>query len=547
MSGCVQIVECVPNFSEGRSKEVIDAIAEALICTQGCHLLDVDPGPSTNRTVYTFVGSPSAVVEGALNMARVAAKLIDMRGHHGEHPRMGALDVCPFIPVNNTTMEDCVGCAKEFGSRLAQELGVPVYLYANAACEDKRKILSSIRDGEYEKMPQKLANPDWYPDYGTNDFIPTWGATATGARKFLIAFNVNLLGTKEQAHRIALNVREQGRDPSQRGTLKSVQGIGWWLDEANLAQVSLNLLDMDVTPLHQAFEECKKFAEELNVAVCGSQIVGLVPRKAILEAADFYIQKENLFILEEDQKIRLVIDKLGLSSLSLFKPNERIVEYMIAEDSSLSAPLANMSLKSFIKSVGSRTPAPGGGSVAAAVGAMGAALTSMVGWLSFGNKKFEHLDAEMRRLIPPLNNVMQSLVPLIDADTNAFNGYMAAIKMPKSTEEETKRREECMQLAIQAAISVPMQVARCVSNIWEPLKELAKCGNIQCVSDLQVGARALEVGVWGAYYNVMVNIPNVTDEGIKAKAKEDIDQFLKLAREGAAEVLSIADGRASSD
>ncbi|XP_022080075.1 formimidoyltransferase-cyclodeaminase-like [Acanthaster planci] len=544
MNKFAKVVECVPNFSEGRSKEVIDAIAHALIHTEGCHLLDVDPSPSTNRTVYTFVGSPDVVIEGALNMARVAARLIDMRHHHGEHPRMGALDVCPFIPVNNTTIEECVKCAKEFGQRLAQELSVPVYLYGAAASEEKRKLLSDIREGEYEKLDTKLANPDWLPDFGSAEFVPSWGATATGARKFLIAYNVNLLGTKEQAHRIGLNVREQGRGPDKPGRLKSVQGIGWWLAEANLAQVSLNLLDFEVTPLHQAFEECVKDAEELNLAVCGSQIVGLVPLQAMLDAAEYYIKKDNLFILEEDQKIRLVINKLGLSSLSLFKPNERIIEYMIREDEAIDAPLANMSLKSFIKSVGSRTPAPGGGSVSAAIGALGAALASMVGWMTYGNRKFEQLDATMRRLIPQMNDVMQSLIPLVDADAAAFNGFMMANKLPKNTEEEKKIHDDCTQAAIRTAISVPMQVAKCITGVWEPLKEMAKHGNTQCVSDLQVGAKALEVGVLGAYYNIMINIPNVEDAGFKAKAKEDVEGFLKLAREGAAEVLKIVDERA---
>ncbi|XP_038076531.1 formimidoyltransferase-cyclodeaminase-like [Patiria miniata] len=544
MNTSAKIVECVPNFSEGRSKEIVDAIAHALIHTEGCHLLDVDPSPSTNRTVFSFVGSPDAVVEGALNMARVAARLIDMRHHHGEHPRMGALDVCPFIPVCNVTMEECVQCAKEFGQQLSQELSIPVYLYAEAATEEKRKLLSSIRAGEYEKLATKLADPDWLPDFGAAEFVPSWGATATGARKFLIAYNVNLLGTKEQAHRIALNIREQGRGKGQPGRLKSVQGIGWWLAEANLAQVSLNLLDFEVSTMHQVFEECVKDAEELNLAVCGSQIVGLVPLQAMLDAADYYIMKENLFILDEDQKIRLVIQKLGLSSLSLFKPNERIIEYMVREDDSIDAPLANMSLKSFIKSVGARTPAPGGGSVAAAVGALGAALASMVGWMTYGNKKFEKLDATMRRLIPQMNDVMQSLIPLVDADAAAFNGFMTASKLPKTTEEEKKVHDECAQAAIRTAISVPMQVAKSINDIWEPLKELARHGNVQCVSDLQVGARALELGVWGAYYNIMINIPNVEEESYKEKAREDIETVLKLAKEGAADVLKIVDERA---
>ncbi|XP_002733116.2 formimidoyltransferase-cyclodeaminase-like [Saccoglossus kowalevskii] len=321
-----RIIECVPNFSEGQNKDVIEAIANAIGSTEGVSLLDVDPGISTNRTVYTFVGTPDTVVEGALNGARVAYQLIDMTRHTGEHPRMGALDVCPFVPVRGVSMEDCVACAKEFGERLAGELGVPVYLYAEAATEEHRLTLPQIRSGEYEGFSDKLLKPEWKPDFGPADFVPTWGATATGARKFLIAYNVNLLSTKEQAHRIALNIREQGRGPEEPGKLKCVQAIGWYLEEANMAQLSSNLTDFEVTGMHTVFEEASEEASELNWAVCGSQIVGLVPLKAILMAADYYMKKENLFILEEDQKIRLVVDRLGLNSLGSFNPKERIIE-----------------------------------------------------------------------------------------------------------------------------------------------------------------------------------------------------------------------------
>src|SRR5687767_7402500 len=277
-----RIVECVPNFSEGRDRAVIDAIAGAIRATPGCTLLDVDPGQSTNRTVYTFVGEPEAVVEAALAAARQAHALIDMRRHHGEHPRMGALDVCPFVPVSGVTMEDCVACAREFGRRAAAELGIPVYLYEAAATEPHRTSLKQIRAGEYEGLPLKLLKPEWKPDFGPAELVPSWGATATGARFFLIAYNVNVLGTKEQAHRIALDVREQGRGPREPGTLPRVKAIGWWVEEYGMAQVSMNLDDYTVTPPHVAFAECARRARELKVAVAGSEIVGLVPLKAIL-------------------------------------------------------------------------------------------------------------------------------------------------------------------------------------------------------------------------------------------------------------------------
>ncbi|KAF6385058.1 hypothetical protein mRhiFer1_008882 [Rhinolophus ferrumequinum] len=302
-----RLVECVPNFSEGNNQEVIEAISQAVVRTPGCVLLDVDAGPSTNRTVYTFVGRPEDVVDGALNAARAAFRLIDMRRHKGEHPRMGALDVCPFIPVRGVSMDECVLCAQAFGQRLAEELGVPVYLYGEAAQMASRRTLPAIRAGEYEALPEKLKQAEWAPDFGPSSFVPSWGATATGARKFLIAFNINLLSTKEQAHRIALNLREQGRGADQPGRLKKVQGIGWYLDEKNLAQVSTNLLDFEVTALHTVYEETCREAKELNLPVVGSQLVGLVPLQAILDAANFYCEKENLFVLEEEQRIRLIL------------------------------------------------------------------------------------------------------------------------------------------------------------------------------------------------------------------------------------------------
>ncbi|XP_050418214.1 formimidoyltransferase-cyclodeaminase [Patella vulgata] len=540
-----RIIECVPNFSEGRNKEVIEAIASAIANTEGCSLLDVDPGISTNRTVYTFVGSPGAVIEGALNSARAAYHLIDMRLHQGEHPRMGAMDVCPFIPVQDTTMEDCVECAKEFCDRLANELGVPTYLYGDAAKENGefRHTLPQIRSGEYEGLIEKLRQPDWKPDGGPTDFVPSWGATAVGARKFLIAYNINLLATKEQAHRIALNVREQGRSKDQPGRLKKLQAIGWYMEEANLAQVSMNLTDHEVTPLHVAYEECYKDAEELNLAVVGSQIVGLVPLQAMLATANYFIQKENLFILEEDQKLRLVINRLGLNSVGAFSPKERIIEYMIHSDTD--GPLVSMEVKDFILTVGSRSPTPGGGSVAAMSAALGAALGAMVGFLTYGNKKFADLDTKMRQLIPPLYKGMKDLTPFIDADAAAFSEYMLAMKLPHSNEEETNERQKALQQGLSTAVKVPLCVARIVTSLWAPLKELSEIGNINCKSDLQVGVRNLETAVWGTYYNISTNLDEITDEEFKNKTKAEIDDALKTAQENCVAILKILDGRTS--
>ena len=341
-----KIVECVPNFSEGNNRETIDAIARAIEDTPGCTLLDVDPGKSTNRTVYTFVGDPDAVVQGALNSARIAKEKIDMRIHKGEHPRMGAMDVCPFIPVANVSMDECVEIANTFGRLAAEALDVPIFLYEAAAVQDYRRKLPQVRQGEYEGLAARLADERWKPDFGPTKFDPRWGATATGARSFLIAYNVNILGTSNQAHRIALNLREAGRGPDEPGRLKEVKGMGWFVDEYNMAQVTVNLNDYQVTPIHTLFEEVKTEAAALNVGVAGSEVVGLVPLASILMAAEYYMEKEGLFILDEDQKVRLAIERLGLNSVAPFDPREKIIEYCVAGEKN--EPLAGMSLRAFV-------------------------------------------------------------------------------------------------------------------------------------------------------------------------------------------------------
>ncbi|XP_030436353.1 formimidoyltransferase-cyclodeaminase isoform X2 [Gopherus evgoodei] len=483
-----KLVECVPNFSEGNNKEVIDAIGESISQTPGCVLLDVDAGPSTNRTVYTFVGSPDAVVEGALRAARVAFQFIDMGKHRGEHPRMGALDVCPFIPVRNVTMEECIRCANLFGQQLSVELGVPVYLYGEAARKESRKSLPAIRAGEYEALLEKLTKAEWAPDFGSASFVPRWGATVTGARTFLIAYNINLLCTKELAHRIALNIREQGRAKDQPGRLKKVQGMGWYLDEENIAQVSTNLLDFEITSLHTVYEEVCKDARELSLPVVGSQLVGLVPKKAMLDAAEYYIQKENLFILEEEQKIRLVVSRLGLDSLSPFNPQERIIEYLV-QSGQADGGLVSKSLHTLVRAVGARSAAPGGGSVSAAMSALD------------------------------------------------------AMKLPKNTPEEREKRTAAMQQGLKKAVGVPFSLAEKVNALWPMLKEMAQYGNLACKSDLQVAAKALEAGVFGAYFNVVTNLKDVTDEAFKKEMHGRVSSFLVEAQQSAALVLELLESR----
>lgn len=536
-----KIVECVPNISEGRDESIINACAEAVRSVDGVTLLDVDPGKSTNRTVFTFVGDPDSVVEAAFQFAKAAYELIDMSKHSGAHPRMGAVDVVPFVPVAGVSTNDCVQCAKRFGKRVGEELGVPIYLYEEASENPDRKALKQIRAGEYEGIKNKINKPEWKPDFGPQKFIAKSGATVTGARFFLIAYNVNILGTKEQAHKIALNIREQGRGPDEPGRLKAIKAIGWYVDEYNMAQVSINLDNYKITPPHVVYEECIKDATKMNLAAAGSELVGLIPLEAMLMAAEYYINKENLFILDEKQKIRLVVERLGLNSVSTFIPEKRIIEYMTSENNT--EPLASLKVRDFVELVGARTSAPGGGSVSALIASLGAALGAMMGWMSFGSKKFEHLDKDMRRLIPPLHENMKKLIPMIDADTDAFNDYMSAMKLPKTTGDEKKLRDDKMQEGLKKAINVPLTVMRISDTCWDSMIELAKLGNINSASDLAVGAKSLETGIWGAFQNVKINMPQIKDEKYKSAVLKEGEEILKRAERNCKEVVKLVGER----
>ncbi len=536
-----KLVECVPNFSEGRNPEIIEKIADAIRKTPGCNLLDVDPGKSTNRTVFTFVGSPEVVVDGAINAAKVARELIDMRQHTGEHPRMGAMDVCPFVPVANVTMEECVELANQFGKRMGEELGLPVYLYEHASNRSYRKRLPDVRQGEYEGFKEKIYKEGWEPDFGPREFIPEWGATAAGARFFLVAYNINVLGTSNQAHRIALDLREAGRGDNEPGLLKETKGIGWFVDEYNMAQISLNLTNYKVTAPHIAFEEAKRIAAELKVGIAGSELVGLIPLEAMILAADYFIEKENLFIYDEEQKIKLVIDRLGLNSVSQFDPKKRIIEYLLEDVKN--EPLASLSLRGFIEEVAARSSAPGGGSASAAIAAIGTGLGAMVAKLTYGVRKFEDVDAQMRQCITPLHNATQNLIPMIDADTNAFNDYMEAMRLPKNSDEEKNIRFEKMQDGLKKAIEVPLKTMKLGDYAWDAMLEVAKYGNIASKSDVEVGARALEMGIWGAYKNVLINLPGIKDEQFKNSIIEQAEAIRNRAIEKCNEVLKILSER----
>lgn len=538
-----KIVECVPNFSEGRNTQTIEAIADAIRKTPGCSLLDVDPGKSTNRTVYTFVGDPGAVVEGALASARVARECIDMQTHTGEHHRMGAMDVCPFIPVANVTMEECVEISKEFGRRAGEELGIPVYLYEESATREYRKKLPQIREGQYEAVKERIVMPEWKPDFGPAEFIPEWGATVTGARFFLIAYNVNLLSTPNQAHRIALNLREAGRGPDEPGKFKEVKGMGWYVADYNLAQVTVNLNNYLVTPPHILYEAVKEEAAALKIGVTGSEIVGVVPLDAILQAADYYIEKEGLFVLDEDQKVRLAVDRLGLNTVAPFDPKEKIIEYIIEEEPD--EPLASLSVRGFIEEVANRSSAPGGGSASAAIAAMGAGLGAMVAKLTLGVRKFEDLDARMRELVPPLHRASHALIPMIDADTNAFTDYVEALGLPRETDEEKAFRASQLQEGLKKAIEVPLGTMSLGDQAWDAMIEVAEYGNIASKSDVEVGARALEMGIWGAYKNVVINMGDITDETYKNETLAKAEALKTRAADMCKKVLDILDSRSA--
>jgi glutamate formiminotransferase / formiminotetrahydrofolate cyclodeaminase len=537
----MRIVECVPNFSEGRDRDVIDAIADAVRQSPGVKLLDVDPGESTNRTVVTFVGEPDDVVEAAFRAAAAAYERIDMRGHSGEHPRLGAVDVVPFIPVSGVTMEECVELSRRFGQRVGEELGVPVYLYEEAQDQQHRKAMRQIRSGEYEGLADRITQPEWKPDFGPAEFNARSGATVTGARFFLIAYNVNILGTKNQAHRLALNVREQGRGPDEPGRFEQVKGLGWELEEHGIAQVSMNLDNYKVSPMHAVYEAIKEDARELDVGVAGSEIVGLVPLEAILMAADYYMETENLFILDERQKVRLVTDRLGLSSIQPFRPEEKIIEYMVDGDSD--GPLIRQTVRGFVESVAARTAAPGGGSVSALMAALGAALGAMVGWLTYGRRKYDHLEDRMRAALPPLAEIQEELLRSVDADTDAFADFMTAMKLPKGTAEEKARRRAAMQEGLQHATLVPFRTMELADRAWDPILEVARYGQYSSHSDVEVGAKALEAGLFGSHRNVLINLVDIDDEEFRRDLTRRADQLLERGQRKLAELLEITAGR----
>jgi glutamate formiminotransferase/formiminotetrahydrofolate cyclodeaminase len=528
------IVECVPNFSEGRDRGVIEAIARSISEVKDVSLLDVDPGADTNRTVYTFIGPPDAVALAALAAAKTAFALIDMAKHAGAHPRMGALDVCPFVPVSGIDMDACVALSRKVGEALALELGVPVYLYEASASKPERKSLADIRSGEYEALPAKLATAEWTPDFGPASFVPRWGATVVGAREFLIAYNVDLnTRDKRLANEIAITIREagraardaagnllkdgEGRAVKKAGRLREVRAIGWYIDSYRCAQVSINILDYKTTPLHVVFETVKEEAEKLGLLVTGSEIVGLVPRDPIVAAGRHFLKKMGKSEGAcEAVLVETAIRSMGLDSVAAFEPSKKIVEYA----GRARAALASMSLADFVDEVSSESPAPGGGSVAALAGSLGAALAAMVANLTVGKKGHEVSWAELSTLAIDAQGIKADLMTAVDADTTAFNQIMEAMKLPKANDVQKAERETALQSAYIRAASVPLETASASVEALRLCAAVAERGNPASASDAGVGALMARAGLEGAILNVLINLSQVKDAPTASAMRE---------------------------
>ncbi len=523
----MKLVECVPNFSEGRDPVTLEALSAAIRGVEGVELLDVDPGKATHRSVFTIVGPPEAVAEAAFQAMTVAAERIDMRRHRGEHPRMGATDVVPFVPLLGTTMEDCITLAQQLGRRVGDELGIPVYLYENAATRPERRSLSDIRSGEYEKLEKKLADPAWKPDFGPPAFNARSGATAIGAREFLIAYNVNL-NTRDRrlAQEVAFTIREAGRAKRDAageilrhpdgtsikipGTLKAVKAVGWVIEEYARAQVSINLTDFRTTSLHDVFDECCRVAEKLGMRVTGSEIVGLVPLEPMLAAGRHYLRKQGRSVgVPEDAILACAIQSLGLRDVAPFEAADKIIEHRIRKTG---PALRRMPLTAFTEELSTDSPAPGGGSVASLCGALAAALAGMVGNLTHGRKGQEADWPAMERVAVSAQEMMSAFLLDIDRDTESFNAVLAAMRLPKTTPEETAARTAAIAAANQGATLVPLGVLRRSVQALDAAALAAKHGNPNCVSDAGVAALCALACAEGAFYNVRINLKGLGEE-----------------------------------
>ncbi|MFN8320571.1 MAG: glutamate formimidoyltransferase [Saprospiraceae bacterium] len=538
------IIECVPNFSEGKNKVVIDQICQAIAETEGVSLLNVDPGAATNRTVVTFTGHPDAVVEAAFRGIKKAAELIDMTKHKGEHPRMGATDVCPLIPISGITMEETAKYAEKLGERVGRELNIPVYLYEAAAKKPERQNLATIRAGEYEGFFQKITDPEWKPDFGPAVMNAQSGATVIGARDFLVAYNVNLNTVSERkANSVAFDVREAGRVMKkgetilrdekgealrEPGKLKCVKGIGWFIEEYGIAQVSMNLTNLQVTSLHEAFEACCESATRRGMRVTGSELVGLVPKNVMLEAGRYFLKKQGRSTgVSEKELIFIAVKSLGLDELTPFDPMERVIEYKMA--SANQNPLVQKTLTDFADTTASESPAPGGGSVSAYVGALGAALGTMVANLSAGKKGWEKQIGYFSDFADKGQAIKDKLLYLVDEDTRAFNAIITAVRMPKATDEEKQLRKNAMHEATRYAIQIPLEVMKTAFDAFELVDAMVKKGNVNSISDAGVGGLCLKTAIYGAYLNVKINCAGFDDENYVRTVNEEAENILEEA------------------
>ncbi len=543
----MKIVECVPNISEGRRKDVYDAVAAAAASVSDVTLLNVDPGGDTNRTVITFVGAPDAVLEAAFRLVKKGIELIDMTTHRGAHPRIGAVDVVPFIPVANVTMDECAELARKLGERVGRELDVPVYLYEHACSVPERRNLAEIREGEYEGFAKRVADPKWLPDFGPARFIARSGATVIGARKFLVAYNVNINTLdKRLANRVAFDVRERGRmkrDENDQpvvdangqpvwepGILKSVKAVGWVIPEFGCAQISINLTDLDTTPLHVAFDACEDRARERGLRVTGSEIVGLVPRQVLLDAGRHYLGRMGRPTgVSESALVHIAIRTLGLSEVKPFDPRERVIEYRLAAHKT--PRLAAMSLRDFLDELSSESPAPGGGSVSALAASMAAGLAAMVAVLSHTKKGLEAKQPELDRIALRGQELKDKLLAAVDADTDAFDTLLTAMRMPKATPEEEALRSTALADATVGAAEVPLSVLEACPEVIELNREVAKIGLQASLSDAGVGAQMARAAAAGAYQNVCINLAGLDDATRKRALLERADAAWARTRE----------------
>lgn len=565
MAKIKQLIECVPNFSEGRDMGIIQQITDEIRNSAGVRLLDVDPGEATNRTVVTFVGEPDAVMEAAFRAVRKASQLIDMRQHHGAHPRSGATDVLPLVPVAGITLEECAELARKLAKRLADELEIPCYCYEAAALKPERKNLAVVRRGEYEAIPERINDPAEAPDFGARPFdegVARTGCTNVGARDFLIAVNYNLNTTStRRANAIAFDVREKGRPAREGnpitgkvkldengkkimipGTLKGTKGIGWYIEEYGIAQVSMNITNINVTPLHVAFDEVCRCAQNRGVRVTGTEIVGLVPERTLLEAGRYFLEKQQRSTgIPKEDIIKIAIKSLGLSDLKPFNPREKVIEYLLEDENSDDKALVKMTVKGFAEETSRESPAPGGGSVAAYMGALGAALGTMVANLSSHKPGWDDRWEEFSRWADKGQALSDELLVLVDEDTRAFNKIMEAFGLPKKTDEDKRLRSEAIQAATLFATQVPLQTMQAAFGAFELCQAMAEQGNPNSVSDAGVGALAARAAVLGAGLNVKINAASLKDRETADKMIAEAEQLIAEAQKKEAEIIGIVE------